>query len=367
MGDPPSAAPRKQLASGSDVDGGRAGQAGLEDVEWFDATWNPTAGCSQYSPGCEHCYAMRIAARLARMGGKTGARYTGLTAAERSGPIWTGEIRVAEDLLDWPLLRRRPRRIAVDLMSDLFHENLATATIDLLHAVMRAAHWHRFLVLTKRSGRMQAYYSDPETPRRIAEKSDLLPSLILPLRARRGRSPRQADPVMRPAGSEPWPLPNLWLGVSVEDQDRIARISDLLQTPAALRWVCFEPLLDQVRPEAVLVGTRYFDALTGGHYTIDSRGHTAAAEGPARQALDWIVTGGEIGPGARPMQPQWVRYLRDKCVSSGAAFFFKQWGEWAPASDDPLDATMVRVGKRSAGRLLDGRTWDEIPVTPRAR
>jgi len=123
---------------------------------------------------------MRIAAQLARMGGKTGARYAGLTTTERSGPIWTGEMRVAEDLLTWPLLRRQPRRIAVSLMSELFHENLATASIDLVHAVMRAAHWHQFLVLTKRAGRMRAYYNDPETPHRIAEKSDLLSSLMSP-------------------------------------------------------------------------------------------------------------------------------------------------------------------------------------------
>ena len=128
MGDPPpGGASEKQLASGANADNGRTRRAGSEDAEWFDATWNPTSGCSLYSPGCEHCYAMRIAARLARMGGKTGARYAGLTTAQRSGPIWSGEIRVAEDLLAWPLLRRRPRRIAVNLMSDLFHENLATA------------------------------------------------------------------------------------------------------------------------------------------------------------------------------------------------------------------------------------------------
>ena len=366
MGDPPSATSEKQLTSRANADNGGTGRAGSEDVEWFDATWNPTAGCSLYSPGCERCYAMRIAARLARMGGKTGARYAGLTTAERTGPIWTGEIRVAEDLLAWPLLRRRPRRIAVNLMSDLFHENLATATVDLLHAVMRAAHWHQFLVLTKRAARMRAYYNDPETPHRIADKFVLLSSLILPVPGRRGGSSRRVDQAMRPAGLEPWPLPNLWLGVSVEDQDRMARVSDLLQTPAAMRWVCFEPLLDPVRPEAVRDGDRYFDALAGSHYVVDGRGRTVLVEGPAWRALDWVVTGGEIGAGARPMHPQWVRNLRDKCITTGVAFFFRQWGEWAPASSDPLDPTMIRAGKRAAGRLLDGRTWNEIPVTSQA-
>jgi len=300
------------------------------------------------------------------MGGKTGARYAGLTRTERFGPIWTGETRVSEDLLGWPLFRLSPRRIAVDLMSDLFHENLATETIDLLHAVIRAAHWHRFLVLTKRAGRMRAYYSDPETPRRIAEKSGFLSSLILPVPSRRRRSTNRVDRAIRPMGLDPWPLPNLWLGVSIEDQDRIARVGDLLQTPAAIRWVCFEPLLDRVRPEAVPIGDRYFDAFGGTHYGIDGRGRTVPVEGPAWRPLDWIVAGGEIGAGARPMHPHWVRKLRDKCVSTGIPFFFRQWGEWAPASDGRSEETMTRVGKRSAGRLLDGRTWNEIPGTTQA-
>jgi protein gp37 len=300
------------------------------------------------------------------MGGKTGARYAGLTRTERFGPIWTGETRVSEDLLGWPLFRASPRRIAVDLMSDLFHENLATATIDLLHAVIRAAHWHRFLVLTKRAGRMRAYYSDPQTPRRIAEKADLLSSGILPVPSRRRRSTNRVDRMMRPAGPEPWPLPNLWLGVSIEDQDRMARVGDLLQTPAAMRWVCFEPLLDRVRPDAVPVDDNYFDACGGVHYGIDGRGRTVPVEGPAWRPLDWIVVGGEIGAGARPMHPQWVRELRDKSISAKIPFFFRQWGEWAPASNSRSEETMTRVGKRSAGRLLDGRTWNEIPATIQA-
>lgn len=365
MGDPPGVASGRQLASGRDTGDGRGGSAGSETTEWFDATWNPTAGCSLYSPGCEHCYAMRIAAQLARMGGKTGARYTGLTSAERFGPIWTGEMRVAENLLTWPLLRRQPRRIAVNLMSELFHENLATASIDLVHAVMRAAHWHQFLVLTKRAGRMRAYYNDPETPRRIAEKSDLLSSLVLPAPRRRGARSRRVHRAIPSGGGEAWPLPNLWLGVSVEDQEHMARVGDLLQTPAIIRWVCFEPLLDQVRPEAVPVGEAYFDAFSGNHYTIDGRGRTVPVEGPAWRRLDWIVAGGEIGVGARPLHPGWLRTLRNQCVSAGIPFFFRQWGEWAPSSDTSGDA-VSRVGKRSAGRLLDGRSWDQTPVGARA-
>jgi protein gp37 len=341
---------------------------------------------------------MRVAARLARTGATTGARYAGLTRRERSGPVWTGEIRVRGDLLTWPLFRRQPRRIAVDLMSDLFHEALTTATIDLLHAVIAVAHWHTFLVLTKRSRRMGEYYNDPETPRRIAEEINKLSSALLPtgssrpapaarsaisaLRPRisgagRGRSAsvlrhwmvgfsrvRYGTPTVvpegsRPVGLEPWPLPNLWPGVSIEDQDRIGRVRDLLKMPAATRWVCFEPLLDRVMPKAVPVADGYFDCLAGGHYAVDGRGRAVAIDGPAWQPLDWVVAGGEIGTGARPTHPDWLRMLRDQCVAAGVPFFFRQWGEWAPG-ERPAQ-TLVRAGKRAAGRLLDGRSWDEMP------
>jgi protein gp37 len=326
------------------------------------------------------------------MGGKTGTRYAGLTTMERSGPLWTGETRVAEDLLAWPLFRRRPRRIAVNVMSDLFHENLVTETIDLVHAVMAVAHWHRFLVLTKRAERMHDYYNDPETPRRIADTVNTLSSVALPAARLLQRAARGVDPTgddrsarsrrgsgldrgadapgvstaIRRGALYPWPLTNLWLGVSVEDQERMARVRDLLQTPAAIRWVCFEPLLDGVSPDAMAVGDGYFDALAGGHYIVDGRGRAVSVQGPAWRPLDWVVIGGEIGAGARPMLPHWVRELRDKCVATNVPFFFKQWGEWAPVSKEGSDQSMSRVGKRAAGRLLDGRTWDEIPTTARA-
>jgi protein gp37 len=135
----------------------------------------------------------------------------------------------------------------------------------------------------------------------------------------------------------------------------MARILDLLQTPAAIRWVCFEPLLDRVAPEAVPVGDRFFDALTGSHYTVDGRGRTVPVEGPPWRPLDWVVAGGEIGARARPMHPCWLGSLRDQCVAARVPFFFRQWGEWAPASQRRSEQRMIRVGKRAAGRLLDGR------------
>jgi protein gp37 len=373
------------------------GRAGSAPPEWYDVTWNPTVGCSPVSPGCDHCQALRTVSQLARIGGKGGARYAGLTAGGRSGLHWTGEIRVQTDLSTWPLFQRTSRRILVGSMSDLFHEQLPVETIDALHAVMAVAHWHRFLVLTKRAGRMRIYYADPQTPYRIAAAVDSLETTVLPSLGFRPRSsgdggvPESATTrarsasvrqlwgvglsrVMRepaesqrvgssPIGLNSWPLPNLWPGVSVEDQERISRIGDLLQMPAALRWACFEPLLGPVRPDAVPIGDDdYVDALAGGRYRLDGRGRRLSIAGPAWRPLDWVVAGGEVGAGARPTDPDWVRRLRDRCVNAGVPFLFKEWGEWAPAPDGGFGRRMMRLGRRAAGRLVDGRSWNEMPA-----
>ena len=387
--------PREALASGSIEQASGMGRAGSAPAEWYDATWNPTGGCSPVSPGCDHCEALQTVSKLARIGGKGGARYTGLTAMGRSGLQWTGEIRLRADVLVWPLLQRTPRRILIDSLADLFHEKLAVETIDALHAVIAIAHWHRFLVLTKRADRMCAYYTDPQTPYRIALAIDSLAATVLPSLGPHPRSggdgtvPAPGATRTRSAGArqlravglscvirqppdqsgepssiglDPWPLPNLWPGVSVEDQERIGRIGDLLQMPASQRWACFEPLLGPVRLDAVPVGEGYVDALFGGFYRLDGRGRRVPISGPAWRPLDWVVGGGEIGPGARPSDPDWVRGLRDGCVAAGLPFLFKQWGEWAPAApDDGLGRRMVRLGRRAAGRLVDGRFWDELP------
>ncbi len=362
---------------------------------WYDATWNPTVGCSRVSPGCDRCEAMRTVAQLARMGGKPAARYTGLVAAGADGTAWTGAIRIREDLLTWPLFRRDARRIFVGSLTDLFHEDLAAETLDRVHAVIAIAHWHRFLVLTKRAGRMRAYYRDPNTPRRIAVAMEQLAAapgadagLVVspgavpggtshPAPKRNERTRRRwaaglrrivyepSAPHLRPIGLDPWPLPNLWPGVSVEDNDRLGRIGDLVQMPAVLRWVCFEPLLGPVRPDAVPIGETYYDALVGMHYARDDRDRVLPIDGPLWPPLDWVVAGGEIGAGARAMHPEWVRQLRDLCLEVRIPFFFKQWGEWAPASADGSDERMLRVGRRAAGRVLDGRSWSGLPTPVR--
>jgi protein gp37 len=363
---------------------------------WYDVTWNPTAGCSPVGPGCRNCDALRTVIQLSRIGGKAGARYAGLAETSRSGGQWTGELRVRDDVLTWPLLQRRGRRIYVDSLSDLFHEKLATEDLDTVHAVMTVAHWHRFLILTRRAERMRAYYNDPETPRRIALQVEhlsvaVLPALVSPQRAREGESAAGpaasiavrrnwaaglARAVRREAGStdgeqgasglNPWPLSNLWLGVAAEDQDHAGRVGELLRTPAALRWACFEPLLGPVRPDLVPLGDdNYVDAFDGSCFSLDGRGRRLAEAGPALPALDWLIAGGETGTAARPTHPDWVRDLRDRCVAARVPFFFKQWGEWAP--DDRAPGKTVRRGRRAAGRLIDGLAWDELPPAMRER
>ena len=332
------------------------------------------------------------------MPGKGGARYAGLTTMGGSGLQWTGEIRVRTDLSTWPLLQRTPRRILVASLSDLFHEKLTVETLDTLHAVIAIAHWHRFLVLTKRAERMRRYYADPQTRHRIAEAVDHLAAGVLPglgsslrtgrkeaattsprARARGGvrqlwaaglarlgsRAADSHNGPSRPAGLEPWPLPNLWAGVSVEDQERATRIGHLLQTPAALRWVAFEPLLGLVRPDAAPVDRGYVDALSGDRYLLDGRGRRVTIGGPAWPVLDWVMAGGETGAGVRATEPSWLRELRDRCAAAGVPFWFKQWGEWAPAPEDGFGRRMVRLGRGASSRLVDGRSWNELPPAMR--
>lgn len=266
---------------------------GENGIVWCTETWNPIRGCSRVSEGCRHCYAERVAHRFSG----PGQPYEGLT--DHHGR-WNGRIADVPGALHQPTRWKRPRRIFVNSMSDLWHDNVPTDVIDEVFAEMARAQHHVFQVLTKRSARMRAYLADPETPRRVA---DLY------------------HPVWTYGLSIPWPLSHVHVGVSVEDQAAVSRVADLLAAPAAVRWVSAEPLLGPV------------DLPPG---------------------LDWVVVGGESGPGARPMRPEWARALRDQAVARGTPFLFKQWGEH--------DAGAARVGKKAAGRVLDGRLWDEYPV-----
>lgn len=351
-------------------------------IEWTDATWNPVTGCSVVSPGCTNCYAMGLAGtRLQHHPSRTG-----LTQPSKAGPVWNGQVRLNEEWLTQPLQWKRPRMIFVCAHGDLFHESVPDAWIDRVFAVMALAPQHTFQALTKRSGRMRAYLSDEGMRARVQDVVDTM----------------EPDGLHRFEGHEPWirnnfPLANVWLGVSAEDQRRAdERVPDLLATPAAVRFVSAEPLLgpiDFTRVEARSTGTliggdfaypKRIDALTGwaGHYpsptVFHPRSHRLAR-------LDWIIGGGESGPNARPMHPAWARSIRDQCAAAGVAFHFKQHGAWISAegwyADHPVSLPIrawtgtewtddgsradlewvARVGKKAAGRLLDGVEHNGMP------
>lgn len=302
-------------------------------------TWNPLAGCEYASPGCTGCYAAREA--FGRLRGVP--LYAGLAHRRTPDelPRFTGEIRLAPERLDQPLRWKRPRRVFVNSMSDLFHPDVPDEFVGRVWSTMRDAPQHTFQVLTKR-------------PQRMA-------SLLSRFRTLDGGSFYIGD------RGDPFVLPQVWCGTSVENQ-RYAdlRIPHLLATPAAVRFLSVEPLLGPVDLSAWLHG-----------------GFGRAGD---HDEIDWVIVGGESGPRARAMHPQWVRDLRDQCTDNGVPFLFKQWGEWGPARWErathivEMDGTrhprygeaiapivdrggapMYRWGKKAAGRALDGRTWDEFP------
>ena len=235
-------------------------------IEWTEATWNPVTGCTQISPGCANCYAMRFANRFKGVPGH---------------PYELGfELQLREERLLQPLEWKRPRRIFVNSMSDLFHEGVPDTYIRQVFEVMAEAEHHTFQVLTKR----------PERAKQLA------PSL-------------------------PWPE-NIWFGVSVENSYWTRRIDALREVPAAIRFLSCEPLL----------GPLHALNLSGIH---------------------WVISGGESGAGARRPKPEWFRSIRDQCATAEVPFFFKQWGAF--------NSQGVRVGKKKAGRELDGQVWDGFP------
>ncbi len=271
--------------------------SGKTTIEWTDRTWNPLIGCSHVSAGCDNCYAAQFALRNL-------ADYAGLATKTPDGPRFTGELRVRPKDLDAPLRWKKPQRILVNSMSDLFHLDVRPSFIHQVWLTMAQCPQHTFQVLTKR-------------PQRMA----------------------QVIAGMHLGSGEP-PLPNVWLGTSIEDDRYVFRADHLRATPAAVRFLSLEPLLGPL-PSLDLTG------------------------------VDWVIVGGESGPKARPMHPDWVRDIRDRCVAAGVPFLFKQWGEWLPDFDNfrwdengGKGQPMLKVGKHKAGRVLDGRTWDEYPGAP---
>lgn len=229
-------------------------------IEWTDATWNPVTGCSKVSSGCRNCYAERMARRLMAMG----------------NPNYVHGFRVSthEHMLDLPLRWRTPRAVFVNSMSDLFHEEVPLSFIKRVFDVMNRAKWHRFQILTKRSERLLELSSQLE-----------------------------------------W-SPNMWMGVTVEDQSALFRVQHLVSTPAQVKFLSCEPLLGPL-------------------------------DGLDLSGIHWVIVGGESGPRARPMERDWVCDVKETCSRYGVPFFFKQWGG---------------TNKKKAGRLLDGRTYDQLPA-----
>lgn len=286
-------------------------------IEWTDATWNPVTGCSKVSQGCKNCYALRDWPRLAanpKLPAYHGRKFT--------------DVRCHPERLDQPLRWRRPRRIFVNSMSDLFHEDVPFEFIDQVFAVIALSPRHTFQVLTKRPERMRGYLAE-----RHLRGSDPC--------THENREWFVNDAAIGLSGGNcglfDWPLPNAWLGVSVENQATAdERIPILLDTPAAVRWVSAEPLLGPVSLRWMNAWPENAPATAMNPY---NGGVTDYLDGLRR--LDWIVAGGESGPKARPMHPDWVRDLRDQCAKAGVAFFMKQItndrGRKIPMADWPTD------------------------------
>ncbi|MFF3442117.1 DUF5131 family protein [Streptosporangium sp. NPDC002721] len=310
-------------------------------IEWTNATWNPVTGCTKVSRGCDNCYAETFAERWR---GVPGHHF------ERGF-----DVQLRPERLEQPLKWKRPRRIFVNSMSDLFHDQVPDSYIAQVFATMARVPQHTFQVLTKRHGRMRS----------------LLSNMLRLIDAADAAGDEKTGWTLYEA---PWPLPNLWLGVSVEDQQRAdLRIPALLKTPAAVHWISAEPLLGSI-DLGVWLDNECGECQGSGSKGYDEWQCPNCAGSGRVTGLDWVVAGGESGPRARPMHPHWPRALRDQCTAAGVPFFFKQWGEWAPsgyvptlqhrafyATADQTWPPMRRIGKKTAGRLLDGRIWDDFP------
>ncbi len=364
-------------------------------IEWADKTWSPIIGCDRVSPGCDSCYAIGTARiRESNPHPRIAAAFAGTTQRTDTGVDWSGTVNLLDDRLTEPLGWKKPVKIFVNSLSDLFHKNVPDDFIAKVFAVMAATPQHAYQVLTKRHARMRSLLSSPAFAKAVdREFLDLTVN----------KRPEIAQPQWC------YPLPNVWLGVSVETQHWAnLRIPALLDTPAAIRWISAEPLLGPVDLTRLTASSKQqpdmvYDALNQ-RYGVPGRWQ---ANTSAR--LDWVVAGGESGPKARPPHPDWFRTLRDQSAAAGVPYLFKQWGTWgvdAPLDDQgrllytprgrgvtvandgtvyqPGDLAypdgprygeairaghdrahltgMYRLGKKKAGRELDGRTHDEFPA-----
>jgi protein gp37 len=303
-------------------------------IEWTDATWNPVVGCRKVSDGCKNCYAKTL----------HDLRYKAYNEGKKMPEQYAEPfeyVRLMLRRLDMPLRWKKPRRIFVNSVSDLFHDDVPDDFIALVMQTIREAHWHTFQVLTKRAARMFAWYE---------RWSNDYPAFD-------GRLPE-----------------NLWLGVSVEDQSTADdRLPYLLEIPNVRRFVSCEPLLGPVNLRAAIDRDNrlIYDGLDSMRTEYDQSGHTFPM---AYTKLHWVIAGGESGKNARPMHANWARDLRGQCRETGTPFFFKQWGEWCHNDQVQVSRRMskevwrwldggisLRVGTRASGHLLDGKEWRQVP------
>jgi protein gp37 len=286
----------------------------MSKIEWCDETWNPVTGCTKISTACDNCYAERMSKRM----------------AGRFGYPRDESFRVTMhlDKLSQPMRWKKPRRVFVVSMGDLFHEAVPSDYIAAIFSTMALATQHTFMVLTKRPQRMKYWM----------EWAVNAPHDLAPIR-------------------DTWPLPNVWLGVTAEDQEHADdRIPVLLSIPAAKHFVSCEPMLGAIDIK------KYLEPSWSDYCEYHDYGATSTTPdecpgcsfGPS---LDWVIAGGETGPRARPMHPDWVCSLRDQCVEAEVPFFFKQWGGFRMNGESSIAA--------GARRLIDGRTWNEMPEVAR--
>ena len=336
-------------------------------IEWTDTTWNVALGCDRVSSGCDGCYAIPQAhIRASNPHPKVAAAFAGLTTRTSDRLDWTGKVNLIEERLNQPFAWRNPRKVFVNSLADLFHDKIPADFISDVFAVMALTPQHTYQILTKRHGPMRSLLNKQAFWYQVGRKARHLGYSNSRAANHLGDGSNIYDTAQWETRRH---LPNVWLGVSVEDQKHAdLRIPALLETPAAVRWISAEPLLGPV----ILRD----DWMGADPYRRDE------------PSLTWVVAGGESGPKARPMHPSWPRSLRDQCQAAGIAFLYKQWGEWWPQPryntddrhhvvmvngmdrgtpwpgwglDQPDAEVMERVGKKRAGRLLDGREWNEFP------
>lgn len=354
------------------------------NIQWAEETWNPTVGCSKVSSGCEHCYAIRMANRL-QSNPKTKDLYKGTVTKTKGGKLnWTGKINLNYEALQIPSKWKKPRRIFVGSMSDIFHPKVSFSDRLSIWIEMMLNNHHNYLVLTKR----------PEIAKSFLERLYGINS-------------------KRESFFQPNRFNHVWIGTSVENQEQAdKRIPELLQIPAAVRFLSCEPLLGEINLRRISLNGDIQTSIN----VLNGRSRFSKDIPDYPHVIDWVIAGGESGPGARPLHPDWLRSLRDQCLRYQTPFFFKQWGDYVPFQDtyppyveacssgelhdrhtisftengdpsiggkwaghrfmsiddtmsyhmnepDRLDVNYLKVGKHKAGRLLDGKEHNEYPQT----